>query len=255
MLVSNSRTVLDGLNKYCECWESRGWIGTENGLELQALFARILVRKAPTFLKWVKGHSGNPGNEAADKLAEQGRLKPRDSDLIDLTIPEHLRLSGAKLSQMTQSLAYRSIRVLKMETPSYQAALDRRSTGINLEHTRESALTLSQHLPTDKSIWLSIHHKDFSRKVKFFLWVTMHDGYKVGKYWANIPGYEDRGICNTCQTLETMEHILTACEAPGQAQIWSLAGRLWRTKKIGMDKAWLRGNTGLWACPTEEPGK
>jgi ribonuclease HI len=245
MLVSDSRTVLDGLNKYRECWESRGWIGTENGLELQALFARILARKAPTFLKWVKGHSGNPGNEAADKLAEQGRLKPRDSDLIDLTIPEHLRLSGAKLSQMTQSLAYRSIHVLKIETLSYQAALDRRSTGINLERTRESAHTLSQHLPTDKSIWLSIRHKDFSRKVKFFLWVTMHDGYKIGKYWANIPGYEDRGICNTCQTLETMEHILTACEAPGQAQIWSLAGRLWRTKK----SEWIKPGFGeILAC-------
>ena len=245
LLISDSKMVLDGLNKYRERWEDQGWIGVENGLELQAMYARILERRAPTFFQWVKGHSGIPGNEAADRAAEEGRLKPEGSDLIDLTVPDHLRLSGAKLSQMTQSLAYKTIRQLKMESPKYQEALDRKSTGINLGRTRESALNLSQHLPTDKNIWLSLRHKDFSRKVKFFLWVTMHDGYKVGKYWTNIPGYEDRGICNICHTLETMEHILTACEAPGQTQIWSLAEELWEKKS----SRWIKPGFGeILAC-------
>jgi hypothetical protein len=73
----------------------------------------------------------------------------------------------------------------------------------------------------------------------------MHDGYKIGKYWLNIPGYEDRRICNTCHTLETIEHILTACETPGQAQVWSLAEELWKEKS----SRWIKpGFGGILAC-------
>jgi exonuclease III len=42
LLISDSKMALDGLNKYRERWEDRGWIGIENGLELQAMFARVL---------------------------------------------------------------------------------------------------------------------------------------------------------------------------------------------------------------------
>lgn len=51
-----------------------------------------------------------------------------------------------------------------------------------------------------------------------------------------IPNYEDRGICEFCNTEESMEHILTQCQIIGQEQIWGLAGSLWQNKALEWSK-------------------
>jgi len=58
----------------------------------------------------------------------------------------------------------------------------------------------------------------------------MHNAYKVGKFWNNVPGHEQRGQCPTCNTEESIEHILLECDAPGRRQIWKLANKLWKMK-------------------------
>ena len=58
----------------------------------------------------------------------------------------------------------------------------------------------------------------------------MHNAFKIGKFWRNIPNYEQRGICSRCDTEETMEHILTECNAPERNQIWSLTCELWNKR-------------------------
>ncbi|KAJ7448882.1 hypothetical protein B0H11DRAFT_1743994, partial [Mycena galericulata] len=71
-------------------------------------------------------------------------------------------------------------------------------------------------------------HKDLGRSIKFFLWMLIHDGYKVGKHSEKIPGHEEKATCEkcgTCGVTETMEHILTECEENEQ-QIWDLASEL-----------------------------
>ncbi|KAJ7829455.1 hypothetical protein B0H13DRAFT_1465810, partial [Mycena leptocephala] len=36
--------------------------------------------------------------------------------------------------------------------------------------------------PTDEDIWRSIRHKDIGRKIRNFLWKSLHQTYKCGKY-------------------------------------------------------------------------
>ena len=64
-------------------------------------------------------------------------------------------------------------------------------------------------------------------KVQQFLYRTMHNTHMVGEYWANINGHENRGICATCNSPESMTHILTQCDTPPRIIIWSLAENIW----------------------------
>lgn len=59
-------------------------------------------RSATTHFKWIKGHSGDQGNEASDVLAKEGARKERP-DEIDLSIPKEFDLQGAKLSTINQA--------------------------------------------------------------------------------------------------------------------------------------------------------
>ncbi|KAJ7016508.1 hypothetical protein C8F04DRAFT_981375, partial [Mycena alexandri] len=72
--------------------------------------------------------------------------------------------------------------------------------------------------------------KDVSRSSRFFLWMLLHDGYKVGKHWAKTEGHKFKVTCAQCGITETMEHILTKCDAPGQEKIWELVSELWKLK-------------------------
>jgi hypothetical protein len=69
-----------------------------------------------------------------------------------------------------------------------------------------------QVTPTTKEIWRVCQHKDFSRSIRFFMWMIIHGGYKVGKHWEHIPGHEEKGVCMNCEVTETMQHILTQCD-------------------------------------------
>ncbi|KAJ7891694.1 hypothetical protein B0H14DRAFT_2560741 [Mycena olivaceomarginata] len=66
-----------------------------------------------------------------------------------------------------------------------------------------------------------------------------HDAYYAGTHWlreGTSPEMQERGICKHCDVPETMEHILSQCEAPGQKEIWELAKELWL--KGNPDWAW-----------------
>ncbi|KAJ7843932.1 hypothetical protein B0H13DRAFT_2239252 [Mycena leptocephala] len=84
--------------------------------------------------------------------------------------------------------------------------------------------------PKSPTIWKSIRHRDIGRNIRNFLWKSMHDAHRLGKWWLNIPECEERANCVHCGAEETLDHILLECPSPGQSEVWKLAEQFW-TKK------------------------
>lgn len=64
----------------------------------------------------------------------------------------------------------------------------------------------------------------------------MHNVYKVGAYWQNIPGYKGRATCPLCNVVESLEHILTECSHLGQEHVWKLVEKIHEKRKIEFSK-------------------
>ena len=74
-----------------------------------------------------------------------------------------------------------------------------------------------------------------------FLFKVIHNTPMVGSVWSNIPGHKERGKCSICNTIESMEHILTTCKATPVKLVWDLAKDMW---PLNPDK-WPRINLGI----------
>jgi ribonuclease HI len=228
-IFSDSKYAVDGLTKNLQRWQDEGFHTIANGDIIALTVAKIRERKAPTKLAWVKGHSGVAGNEGADKLAGEGSRKPVEDD-INIEAFATLTIPGAKLKAMTQAKAYKIIRKLTMEKASYRELLDRNATRTNIGIAKAAAASTNGETPPAKKFWKSTRDKEISRSIRFFLWMLIHGGYKVGHFWDNIPSCIQRGRCTKCGVHESMEHILTQCEEPGQKEVWDLASEMWQLK-------------------------
>ena len=75
LLYTDSTYVMNGINDWLPRWKVRGWKTAakkpvKNQDLWQALDQAISLHEIEW--KWVRGHSGVPGNEEADALANQG---------------------------------------------------------------------------------------------------------------------------------------------------------------------------------------
>jgi ribonuclease HI len=73
-IYSDSKYVIDGVERWMEGWKRNGWkTADKKAVKNQDLWEQLdsaLVRHQVTF-RWVKGHAGHPENERVDKLAVQ----------------------------------------------------------------------------------------------------------------------------------------------------------------------------------------
>jgi ribonuclease HI len=81
----DSRYVLDAITTWMPGWKRRGWTKADGGpvknLELmQRLDTLVAARRAETTWVWVKGHSGETGNEQVDMLARDAAGRARSGD-------------------------------------------------------------------------------------------------------------------------------------------------------------------------------
>lgn len=74
-LHTDSKYVMQGLTEWLPGWKKRGWkTADRKPVKNQDLWLRLDAAAARHDMhwRWVKGHAGDEGNEAADALANQG---------------------------------------------------------------------------------------------------------------------------------------------------------------------------------------
>ncbi len=74
-LFTDSTYVLKGITEWMKSWKKRGWkTASKKAVKNEDLWRRLDTAIAPHEIdwQWVKGHSGNAGNERADELANIG---------------------------------------------------------------------------------------------------------------------------------------------------------------------------------------
>lgn len=74
-LYSDSRYVLDGLDKWIDGWKARGWKKADKKSPENLEYWQEIDQLREKFPKleyvWIKGHSGHPQNERCDGLANE----------------------------------------------------------------------------------------------------------------------------------------------------------------------------------------
>ncbi|EIN10798.1 hypothetical protein PUNSTDRAFT_30468, partial [Punctularia strigosozonata HHB-11173 SS5] len=226
-IETDSKYVIGETITHLKKREDTGYIGAANRDIAKATVAALRMRTSSTSIKWIKGHNGHERNEGADRKAAEA-VRKLVSDDVPLDITPTLRVTGAKLSKITQKLAYQAIREIKMKT--YRVR-DRAMRNVNL--VRDAIESHFDRSPSTGRIWKSIQNKDLARETRYFLWMAMHDAYMLGDKWLrpSCPAeLRERSVCAHCDKIETMDHILTECQASGQEEIWDLTKNLWRKK-------------------------
>ncbi len=74
-VYTDSKYVLDGISGWLVSWKKNGWkTATKKPVKNIDLWRELddLVASFQIDWVWVKGHSGNPGNDRADQLANKG---------------------------------------------------------------------------------------------------------------------------------------------------------------------------------------
>ena len=82
-LTTDSTYVKDGITQWLTNWKRNGWkTAAKKPVKNQDLWRALDHESARHEIDWcwVKGHSGHPENERADRLANLGMAAVRDSD-------------------------------------------------------------------------------------------------------------------------------------------------------------------------------
>ena len=84
-IITDSNYTINCCEVWYKSWQKNGWKTSAGGqvmnqdlvVAIRELIDRREENGAATTFQWIKGHSADPGNEAADRLAVAGALAGR----------------------------------------------------------------------------------------------------------------------------------------------------------------------------------
>ena len=77
-IITDSNYVKDGITKWIANWKNKGWkTSNKKPVKNKDLWKKLddLSNNYNIKWEWVRGHTGNPGNEKADQLANEAIIK------------------------------------------------------------------------------------------------------------------------------------------------------------------------------------
>ena len=77
-IITDSNYVKDGITKWIANWKKKGWkTSNKKPVKNKDLWKKLddLRNNHNIKWEWVRGHTGNPGNEKADQLANEAIIK------------------------------------------------------------------------------------------------------------------------------------------------------------------------------------
>nr|GAT45911.1 predicted protein [Mycena chlorophos] len=207
-------------DKHLSRWENEGWVGVKDRDVLRCLAAEMKTRTGQTlFLVDERGDMQElkQANARANNACDTSQ-----AGTIPVPILPGYELPGVKLANIRQRIVYHAIREWKNAERKKRESMEERVADITADvlHDYDRAVD-------PENIWLSAHTKDIALNTRNFIWRMMHDSFRLGRKWEDIPRCEDFGVCELCGAEETIQHILLECKHPGQEQVWAEAKALW----------------------------
>ncbi|KAJ7581921.1 hypothetical protein C8J56DRAFT_713893, partial [Mycena floridula] len=157
----------------------------------------------------------------ARELAKSG-IQKRQPDKIPTTCRPNSGIWGIRVTEITQSRAYKAIMEVKACNLEERPATKRNITAIKQYIQNKVGLQ-----PSTSQVWLSIRPETMPRRIHNFYYLAIHQGQRIEYWWKHIPECSERQFCHKCPgTMETMSHILFECELLTQRTVWNLARTL-----------------------------
>ncbi|KAL1761761.1 hypothetical protein FB107DRAFT_200673 [Schizophyllum commune] len=238
-IVIPNFSLVNALTKQLVKNEEQGWRGVEIPNRHLMMTLVAVMRTRPGRTAWRVGNKTEPGVVEARAIAGRAARRREPTNKGIMIHPREVR--GMKLKVLTQKAAYNVLR------PKPKEAV-RKPTVPQLKKVRRAQRNRGMRTPTDKEVWRGLAAPEFRRATKQFLFKTMHNAHKCGKYWAhmNDDDLKRRKICEECSApghpvVESIHHILFECRAPAREKIWQevqrvcdLKGIPWETPKMGV---------------------
>jgi ribonuclease HI len=243
LIFSDSLTSLNAICGSITKWEDIGWHKVKNADFLMEILSLLRTRPSICEFKWVKAHDQNEGNNHADRLADEGRLRD-DIYMPTMTNPTNTRElhDGARLSTLKMRDIY-SILIQRLTEgksgPKHPEYIDDAQDMVE----RETGLR-----PTKEALINGIWKTSSYNRLRDHLWNMLLGRLKCGGYWRHIPDFEDRAYCSFCtangerEREESEQHLWLDCQYNSQSQAWKTARRLWAKTTT---QRWPRLSIGL----------